>query len=47
MGPFKKPAAVGNAKRLYGESRKPQNMKRIDDAMASFKGRRSKGRRPR
>ena len=35
---------VGVAKKLYDESRKPQNQQRIQQAMASVKARREAGR---
>jgi hypothetical protein len=38
-------AAIGVAKKLYDESRKPENQRRIQDAVASVKARRAK--RPR
>ena len=38
-------AAIGVAKKLYDESRKPENQRRIQEAVASVKARR--GRRPR
>ena len=38
-------AAIGVAKKLYDESRKPENQRRIQDAVASVKARRTK--RPR
>jgi hypothetical protein len=47
MGIFRKVAAVGIAKKLYDESRKPENQKRINDAMAQLKARRARSRRPR
>ncbi len=36
-------ALAGVAKKLYDESRKPQNQERIRQAVASFKARRSGG----
>jgi len=47
MGLFRKMAALGIAKRLYDESRKPENQRRINQAMASLKERRERSRRPR
>jgi hypothetical protein len=38
-------AAIGVAKKLYDESRKPENQRRIKDTIASVKARRAK--RPR
>jgi hypothetical protein len=39
-------AILGIAKKVYDESRKPENQKRINDAMASLKARRAARRRP-
>jgi hypothetical protein len=36
-------ALAGVAKKLYDESRKPHNQKKIQDAIASVKARRGKG----
>lgn len=49
MGLLKKVAVVGIAKKLYDESRKPENQRRIQQAVDSFKARRSgsQARRPR
>ena len=47
MGIFRKFAYVGIAKKLYDESRKPHNQKRINDAMTQLKARRAQSRRPR
>ena len=44
MGLFKKAAALGIAKKLYDESRKPENQRRINEAVASFKARRPRSR---
>ncbi len=38
-------AAIGVAKKLYDESRKPENQRKIQDAMAKVKEKRNK--RPR
>ena len=38
-------AAIGGAKTLYDESRKPENQRRMRDAVSSAKARR--GKRPR
>ena len=35
-------AAIGVAKKLYDESRKPENQRRIKDAVDSVKARRAK-----
>ena len=43
MGLMRKAMAVGVAKKLYDESRKPQNQQRIQDAVASVKARRAGG----
>ncbi len=45
MGILRKFAFVGIAKRLYDESRKPENQRRINDAMAKMKERRGRSRR--
>ena len=37
-------AFVGIAKKLYDESRKPENQRRINEAMASLKARRDRSR---
>lgn len=47
MGILRKVAIVGIAKKLYDESRKPENQRRINEAMASLKERRDRSRRPR
>jgi len=47
MGIFRKVAVFGIAKRLYDESRKPENQVRLNKAMASLKERRDRSRRPR
>ncbi len=47
MGIFKKVAAAGIAKKLYDESRKPENQRRINEAVSSVKARRERSRRPR
>ena len=39
-------ALLGVAKKIYDESRKPENQRRINDAVASFKAKRT-ARRPR
>ena len=44
MGILRKFAFVGIAKRLYDESRKPENQRRINDAMAKMKERRGRSR---
>lgn len=36
-------AAIGIAKRIYTEARKPENQRRIKQAVASVQARRSKG----
>ena len=45
MGMLRKFAAVGIAKKLYDESRKPENQRRINEAVASLKARRERSRR--
>lgn len=45
MGILRKAAALGIAKKLYDESRKPENQRRIREAMDKVKARRAKGRR--
>lgn len=45
MGILRKAAALGIAKKLYDESRKPENQRRIREAMDKMKARRAKGRR--
>lgn len=47
MGLMKKFAYVGIAKKLYDESRKPENQRRISEAVATLKARRDGSRRPR
>lgn len=47
MGLMKKAMVIGVAKKLYDESRKPENQKRIQGAVDSFKARREAGRNPR
>lgn len=47
MGMLRKFAVVGIAKKLYDESRKPENQRRINDAVASFKARRNRSNGPR
>jgi hypothetical protein len=42
---FRSAAAIGIAKKLYDESRKPENQRRIQEAMAKVKDKRTK--RPR
>ncbi len=42
MGIFKKVVAAGIAKKIYDESRKPENQRRINDAVASVKARRAR-----
>lgn len=42
MGLLRKVAFVGIAKKLYDESRKPENQRRINEAMASLKARRDR-----
>ena len=44
MGLLRKVAFVGIAKKLYDESRKPENQRRINEAMASMKARRDRSR---
>jgi deoxyinosine 3'endonuclease (endonuclease V) len=44
MGLLRKVAFVGIAKKLYDESRKPENQRRINEAMASLKARRDRSR---
>jgi hypothetical protein len=36
-------AAIGIAKRIYTEARKPENQRKIKQAVASMQARRSKG----
>ncbi len=45
MGILRKVAIVGIAKKLYDESRKPENQRRINDAMTSLRNRRDRSRR--
>ncbi len=47
MGILRKIAVVGIAKKLYDESRKPENKRRINEAVTSLKARREQSRRPR
>jgi hypothetical protein len=47
MGLMKKAMVIGVAKKLYDESRKPENQKRIQGAVDSFKARREAGRNAR
>ena len=47
MGILRKIAVVGIAKKLYDESRKPENRRRINEAVATIKERRERSRRPR
>lgn len=47
MGMLRKFAFIGIAKKLYDESRKPENQRRINEAMAMVKERRERSRRPR
>ncbi|MBA3783703.1 hypothetical protein [Nocardioides sp. InS609-2] len=47
MGILRKIAVVGIAKKLYDESRKPENQRRINEAMSSIKARRERSRRAR
>ncbi len=42
---FRSAAAIGIAKKLYDESRKPENQRRIQEAMAKVKEKRNQ--RPR
>ena len=44
---LRKVAFVGIAKKLYDESRKPENQRRINEAVASFKARRTRSSGPR
>jgi hypothetical protein len=46
MGIAKKLAAVGIAKKVYDEARKPQNQARIKDAVRKVQQRRGGGSRP-
>ena len=46
MGMMRKFAFVGIAKKLYDESRKPENQRRISEAMAKVRERRDRSRRP-
>jgi len=46
MGLLRKVAFVGIAKKLYDESRKPENQLWINEAMASLKARRDRSRGP-
>lgn len=46
MGLLKKAMVIGVAKKLYDESRKPHNQKKIQDAVDSFKARRAGGKGP-
>lgn len=41
MGIIKKTMAAGIAKKLYDESRKPENQRRINGAVSSLKARRA------
>jgi hypothetical protein len=43
MGLMKKAVAIGVAKKLYDESRKPENQRRIQEAVTTFKARRQGG----
>ncbi len=45
MGFLRKIAVIGIAKKLYDESRKPENRRRIDQAVSSVKARRERSRR--
>ena len=45
MGLIKKAAVLGIAKKAYDEARKPQNQKRIKDAVARYQASRSGQRR--
>jgi len=45
MGILRKVAAAGIAKKLYDESRKPENQRRINSAVSSFKARRARSQR--
>ncbi len=47
MGILRKIAVVGIAKKLYDESRKPENQRRINEAVSSLKERRERSRRHR
>jgi hypothetical protein len=46
MGLMKKAVVIGVAKKLYDESRKPENQKRIQEAVESFKARRANQGKP-
>ena len=47
MGLLRKFAVVGIAKKMYDESRKPENKRRISEAVTSFKARRNRSSGPR
>lgn len=47
MGILNKVVVAGVAKKLYDESRKPENQRKIQEAMASLKARKSGGQPPR
>ena len=47
MGILRKVAVAGIAKKIYDESRKPENQRRINDAVQQLKARRAQSRRPR
>lgn len=44
MGLLRKVAVVGIAKKLYDESKKPENQRRIKSAVDSFKARQARRR---
>ena len=44
MGLMKKAVYLGVAKKIYDEARKPENQRRINEAVASLKQRRAAGR---
>ena len=46
MGLMKKAVLIGVAKKLYDESRKPENQRRIREAVDAVKERRAKGGKP-
>ncbi len=47
MGIMSKVVKLGIAKKVYDEARKPENQKRIKDALSSVRGKgRSKGTQP-
>lgn len=45
MGILRKVAAIGIAKKLYDEARKPHNQRKIREAMDKVKAQRARGKR--